>query len=335
MLGKYSNIKEILFNNLLTIFLFILGLYFPFFIFLSTINLFFYWQNNLNNNFENYNLGYIRILFSVFLPAILIYFLLGINLFFLFMILIVILSLIIYYFFNKTNSFNKTFFVSSIYVIIFGIFFILWFKFAKNKQFFEYIYDNIKNYFTVNMYPYISPEIKINIEQNLNYFKDFFYSFLILFSLSSLALSFKIAEKYFIVMRNQNNKKIDKNIDIKFFFVNRNWRPNEYFIYLLLMNLFIILCLRTFPNLEINISGLLFLKNMLVLIFSVYVLEGFLLVHYFFKLLNVSRIFSIIFIFILLFFPYMIFSLGLFGVFDVFFNFRVTRLDNEKGGIKS
>jgi hypothetical protein len=313
MLGKYSNIKEILFNNLLTIFLFILSLYFPFFIFLTVWNLVFYWQNKFD---------YFYTFLSILIPSVFIYFLFGNYLVFLFIILIIGLSILIYNFFNNTKSFNKTFLGALLYTIICGVVFIVLFKFLKNKSFFVYVYDNLKNYFTINMYPYVTPEIKLNIEQTLILFKDFFYSIFLLSTIASLAFSFKIAEKYFL--NNSLNQTIVINSK---FFINRFWRPNEYFVYCLIINLFFILSLKKFVFIGASPIVLLVLKNTLVLIFSVYILEGFLIAYYFFKYLKLARFVIILFTLMLIFQPYFILSLGIFGIFDVFFDFR-----KPKGG---
>lgn len=329
MIGKYSNIKEILFNNLLTIFLFILGLYFPFFIFLTVWNLFFYWQDNFN---------FFSIFFAIFMPTIVFYLLFGNYLVLMFIVLIFGLSLLIHKFFDKTKSFNKTFFTASIYLFVCGIIFILWFKYSQNRELSVYICDNIKDYFTINIYPYVSDEIKISLNQNFYYLKDFFYSIFILFTLSALAFSFKMAENYLLFKLPILKLNLQfNNLNIfpfpkfpKRFFINRFFRPNEYFIYALILNLFLILIFKSLP-LNINKIVLLIFENLFVLFFSVYVLGGFLLVSYFFRYFKLPGFVIILFAFTLLFNPYIVLALGVVGIIDVFFNFRFSK--NQGGSL--
>ncbi|MCP4482536.1 MAG: DUF2232 domain-containing protein [bacterium] len=286
MINKLS-VRKISNFIFLSFFLFWLGLYFPLLIFCAVWGIILALQDKTLSVFEK--------VFVVIVPLLAIKFLLNDILALTFLMLIVVLSIIIAGGGKNKLSTKKIFLFSFGYLLfLFGLLFII-FYYVRSESFLVYFMERIEGVFNEKVFPYLISDKQETFKDGLVFLKEYFYALIVVFTGFSLLISFKFGERY-------TKRK---------FFINRHWRINEYFIFIFIIALFFILLNKT--------PLVLFNKNILFIVGSLYFLQGLLILRSVITRLKLHRIFGLLLIIFAFLQPIVIMFLGLI---DVWYDFR-------------
>jgi hypothetical protein len=298
-----KNIKSILLSSAFSIILFWFALIFPIFVFVPAWVLVY-----LGLKYNSYQNTLIASLISL----VTIYFVFGKFYGLIFILLEINIAFLILFFIYKNFSSKNSSFFSMLYLIFLSIIFYTAFYFITHKYFHNFVYEKLSQYLDSFIYPNILKSEQAVFKNTIFAMKDYFYTIIFIYFFVSFSIAYNIAYTHFKRMK----------ISIAPFFLNNLWRPKEILVYGLILSSFsYFICSKFFASHRyLSILSL----NIIIIFGFLYILNGLMLFFYFTKRLSINFFIKFLFLLLILIQPLMIISLGIFGLSDVWFDFRKT-----------
>jgi hypothetical protein len=296
-----QNIKSILLSSAFSIILFWFALFFPIFIFIPAWAL--VYLGLKSNSYQN-------TMIASFISLVTIFFVFGKFYGLIFLLLEINIAFLLLFCIYKNISSEYTSFFSIIYLVLVSIIFFIVFYILTNKYFHTFVYERLSQYLDSFIYPNIIKDEQAVFKNTIFAIKDYFYTIFFIYFCISFAIAYHIACAHFKKMK----------IMINPYFLNNMWRPKEILVYGLILSSFsYIICSKFFASYKyLNIINL----NIVIIFGFLYILNGLMLFFYFTKRLAINFFIKFLFLILILFSPLMIISLGIFGLSDVWLDFR-------------